>query len=55
MPWRYTENIPVIVLTNLEASEDVEKALALGATTYLVKENYSLDEVIDKVKKTIGQ
>ena len=50
-----TEKIPVIVLTNLEETEDVEKALELGATTYLVKENYSLEEVIEKIKKTIGQ
>ncbi|OGZ17280.1 MAG: hypothetical protein A2Z78_01515 [Candidatus Nealsonbacteria bacterium RBG_13_36_15] len=50
-----TKKIPVIVLTNLEDAEGVEKALELGATTYLVKENYSLDEVVDKVKKTLGE
>ena len=49
-----TKNIPVIVLTNLEGAGDVEKALALGATTYLVKANYSLGEVLEKVQKTIG-
>lgn len=50
-----TKNIPIIVLTNLEAMEDVNKALELGATTYLVKENYSLEEVLDKIKKTLSQ
>jgi len=50
-----TNKIPVIVLTNLEEAEDVEKALELGATTYLVKENYSLEEVIEKIKQTIGK
>jgi len=49
-----TKNIPVIVLTNLESMEDIEKTLALGATTYLVKSSYSLDEVLEKVKKTLG-
>ena len=49
-----TKNIPVIVLTNLESMGDIEKALALGATTYLVKSSYSLDEVLEKVKKTLG-
>ena len=48
-----TENIPVIILTNLERTEDMEKALELGATTYLVKANYTLKEVIEKVKKTL--
>ena len=48
-----TISIPVIVLTNLEGSADVERALALGATTYLVKTNYRLEEVIEKVKQAI--
>lgn len=50
-----TKNIPVIVLTNLEAMEDVDRALELGATTYLVKENYTLEEVVEKIKKTLTQ
>ena len=50
-----TKNIPVVVLTNLEEIGDVEKALELGATTYLVKENYSLEEIIEKIKKTLGE
>ncbi|OIO45582.1 response regulator [bacterium (Candidatus Gribaldobacteria) CG23_combo_of_CG06-09_8_20_14_all_37_87_8] len=45
-----TVNIPVIVLTNLEQMEDVEKALELGAKTYLVKANYTLSEVVSKIK-----
>ena len=47
------KDLPVIVLTNLENSEDVEKALELGATTYLVKANYSLEEVVQKVEETL--
>jgi CheY-like chemotaxis protein len=50
-----TKDIPIIVLTNLEASGDIEKALELGATTYLVKASYSLEEVIQKIKKALGQ
>ena len=50
-----TKDIPVIVLTNLEGMGDVEKALELGATTYLVKANYSLEEVIQKIKKSLGE
>jgi DNA-binding response OmpR family regulator len=48
-----TREIPVIVLTNLEDIESVEKAIELGATTYLVKAQYSLKEVIQKVKKAL--
>ena len=49
-----TKNMPVIVLTNLEGSEEVERALSLGANAYLVKIRYSLDEVLEKVKKALG-
>ena len=48
-----TKNIPVIVLTNLESTQDIEKALALGATNYLVKANYDLKDVIEKVMDNI--
>jgi len=49
-----TKAIPVIVLTNLEGIEDIEKALELGATTYLVKANYSLNELTTKIKQVLG-
>ncbi len=49
-----TKNIPVIVLTNLEAMNDIDRAIELGATTYLVKAQYTLEEIIEKVKKVIG-
>ena len=45
-----TKHIPVIVLTNLEGVDDVEKAIELGATTYLVKANYKLEDVVRKIK-----
>ncbi len=48
-----TKEIPVIVLTNLEEIESIEKAIELGATTYLVKAQYTLEEVIQKVKKAL--
>lgn len=48
-------SIPVIVLTNLEKIEDVEKALQLGAKTYLVKANYSLEEVVEKIEKALSK
>lgn len=48
-----TKDIPVIVLTNLEQMEDIQKAIDLGATTYLVKSNYDLGEVVQMVEKAI--
>jgi len=52
---RETKDIPVIVLTNLERIEDVDKAIELGATTYLVKVQYTLEEVVEKIKKALGE
>ncbi|OGL90342.1 hypothetical protein A3I45_01505 [Candidatus Uhrbacteria bacterium RIFCSPLOWO2_02_FULL_53_10] len=48
-----TKHIPVVVLTNLESMEDVQKALDLGAMSYLVKANYKLEEVIEKVRQAL--
>lgn len=48
------KNIPVIILTNMENMEDINNAIQLGAKTYLVKTEYELKEVIDTVKKIIG-
>jgi DNA-binding response OmpR family regulator len=45
------KDIPVIILTNLEGTGDVEKALALGATTYLVKANYELEDILAKIRE----
>jgi len=50
-----TENIPVIVLTNMEKIDDINKAIELGAKTYLVKTQYELGEVMEKIKKIIGK
>lgn len=52
---KLTKGISVIVLTNLEGTGDVEKALELGATTYLVKSNYTLEEVLQKIKKALEE
>jgi DNA-binding response OmpR family regulator len=49
-----TKNIPVIVLTNLEGMKDIDKALSVGATNYLVKTRYSLKEVLEKINKILG-
>ena len=50
-----TAHIPVIVLTNLEGVIDIDRAISLGATTYLVKANYELADVIAKVRQTLGE
>lgn len=45
-----TASIPVLVLSNLGGKVDQDRALALGANEYMVKVNYSMQEVIDRAK-----
>ncbi|MDP3784878.1 MAG: response regulator [bacterium] len=45
--------IPILVLTNLESPFDIEKALQFGVKEYLVKANYSLNEIVKKIKQVL--
>ena len=47
------KNIPVLILTNLEEIENVQKALDLGAKTFMVKSDFSLRDVIEKIKENL--
>ena len=49
-----TKNIPVIVLSNLGQQEDVDKAMKLGAADFMIKANFTLDEVSAKIKALAG-
>jgi DNA-binding response OmpR family regulator len=49
-----TKEIPVIILTNLENTGDVQRALELGAMTYLTKANYTLAEISKKIEKILS-
>ena len=44
----------VIVLSNLNTAEMVEKSLENGVYDYLVKVDYSLDDLVAIVKKKLG-
>ena len=49
-----TKDIPIVLCTNLSSSGDIEKALALGATCYLVKTNYQLSDILKKVEEILN-
>ena len=48
-----TQNIPVVILTNLSDYDKVSDALSLGAMDYLVKANYRLEELVTKIKAVL--
>lgn len=52
---RELKKIPIIILSNLGNESDVKKAKELGAVDYLVKANFSLKRVVEKVKFYIAK
>lgn len=45
---------PVIMLSNLDNADKIEESKNRGAYDYLVKTDWSLDDVVQKIKATIG-
>lgn len=45
--------VPVMILSNLEETGEVKKMLKMGAVGYLVKSNYSLEGIAEKIKNLI--
>ncbi len=50
-----TKDIPVILLTNLNQTDEVEKGMDLGAVDYLTKAHFMPSEVVDKIKKVLQE
>lgn len=48
------KDIPVIVLSNLGQQEDIDRAMALGAKDFMVKANFTLDEIIARVRTILA-
>jgi DNA-binding response OmpR family regulator len=52
---KWGQNVPVLILSNLSDSEEHEGLLATDKRLgYLVKSNWGLDDVVKKVKETLG-
>jgi len=45
-----TKNIPIIILSNFDEQELIEKGLTLGANEYLIKSQFTPEDVSNKVK-----
>ena len=50
-----TRDIPVVILTNLSDYEKISEALSLGAMDYLVKANYKLEDLLEKVRTVLAR
>jgi DNA-binding response OmpR family regulator len=47
---RAYEHIPIIMLSNLGGSEEMEKATSMGARDYIIKSNIDLNELVQKIQ-----
>lgn len=48
-----TKDIPIIVFSNLSETKDIERAISMGATKFMVKSNFSLEELISHINQLI--
>lgn len=46
-------NTPVVILTDLYSDEDKKRGLSYGAAGYLVRDDLSFNEVINKIKEIV--
>jgi DNA-binding response OmpR family regulator len=49
-----TKSLKVIVFSNLGEESDIKQCLGLGVSDYLIKANFTLDELAEKVKAIVA-
>jgi CheY-like chemotaxis protein len=50
-----TKDIPVVILSNFDEQDMVEKGLTLGANEYLIKSQFTPEEISKKVKDWVQE
>jgi DNA-binding response OmpR family regulator len=48
-------HIPVLILSNLGQQEDIDRVMSLGAYGFMVKANYTLKEIVARVRKVLAE
>jgi len=43
----------IVIWSNLGKKEDIKKGLSLGATSYLIKANFTPSEVVREIEKLL--
>lgn len=47
-------DVPIVILTVLGQDDERKRGIALGARDYLIKTDFSLSEILSKVKQVVG-
>ncbi len=51
----HLKQIPVIVFSNLSEEKDIKRAEELGSTGFMVKSNFTLDELVEHINKILSK
>lgn len=51
----HLKHVPILMLTNLSDRENIDKAMSMGASDYLIKAHFTPSEVVQKVRELIKQ
>lgn len=52
---RAVDKTPVLILSNLDQKEDLDRAHKLGVSGFMIKANFSLGEIVTKINSIIGK
>ena len=47
------KNIPILIASNLGQSSDIQQVLNLGATDYIIKSEFTLESLVQKIKNIL--
>ena len=47
------KNIPILIASNLGQENDIQQVLDLGATDYLIKSEFTLESLVQKIKNIL--
>lgn len=50
-----TKATPVIIFSNLAEDKDIKRAQELGANEFMIKSNFTLDELAEKIGQILGK
>lgn len=53
--WPKLNEIPVIIMTNLDDSDEIKTAYNLGAIDYLIKANNNPEQVVKRINRVLNQ
>ena len=50
-----TKDIPVVILSNFDEQDLIEKGLTLGANEYLIKSQFTPEDISNKIKSWVSE